>query len=449
MVKEREHFGSGLTAMMAMAGSAIGLGNIWRFPYIVGQNGGAAFILVYLLCVVFLSLPIFISESVIGRAAHAGAFGAFKKLAPGSAWKWASVVTVMAPLILLSYYSVVGGWSVGYFFDSVTKGFSLSGGERFSSFISSVWSPILYHTVFLGLTALIVIGGVKSGIERFNKITLPLLFILIVILTVYAITLPGASAGVKFLLKPDFSQLTPRSFAYAMGQSFFSMSLGIGAILIYSSYMKKDESIIGAGSGTAFFDFFFALLAGFAVMPAVFAAGIEPGAGPGLIFDSFPFIFGTMGEAMPIVSRLVSILFFFTIVIAALTSSISVFEVIAAYLVEEKKYSRRKAVVLVFFVTWVLGIVCSLSFGPLGGIKIGGKIIFDFFDFLTSNFLMTFGALLFVLFVGWKMDKEVVRDELTNGGKLRISSRLFGSLWFLIRYVAPVAIVLIFITNLI
>ena len=449
MAKEREHFGSGLAAMMAMAGSAIGLGNIWRFPYIVGQNGGAAFILVYLLCVVFLSLPIFLSESVIGRAAHAGAFGAFKKLAPGTGWKWLSLVTVMAPLILLSYYSVVGGWSTGYFVDSVTKGFSLVEGNRFASFISAVRTPIIYHTVFLGLTSLIVLGGVKSGIERFNKVSLPLLFVLIVILTVYSISLPGASSGVKFLLKPDFSQLTPRSFAYAMGQSFFSMSLGIGAILIYSSYMKKDENILGTGAGTALFDFLFALLAGFAVMPAVFAAGIEPGAGPGLIFDSFPFIFGTMGEAMPVLSRIVSILFFFTIVIAALTSSISVFEVIAAYLVEEKKISRRKAVAVVFVITWLLGIVCSLSFGPLGNIKIAGKIIFDFFDFLTSNFLMTIGALMFVLFVGWKMDKDVVRNELTNSGKLSLSVKLFPAIWFLVRWIAPVAILLIFITNLV
>ena len=449
MAKEREHFGSGYAAVLAMAGSAIGLGNIWRFPYIVGQNGGAAFILVYLFCVAFLALPIFLSESVIGRAAHAGAFGAFKKLAPGTPWKWLSLITVVAPLVLLSYYSVVGGWSVGYFLDALTKGFTLSSQGQFSSFISSVWTPIIFHTVFLGLTAFIVLGGVKSGIERFNKISLPLLFVLIVILTVYSITLPGASAGVSFLVKPDFSQLTPRSFAYAMGQSFFSMSLGIGAILIYSSYMKKEENIIAAGTGTSVFDFLFALLAGFAVMPAVFAAGIEPGAGPGLIFDSFPFIFGTMGESMPLLSRVVSILFFFTIVIAALTSSISVFEVIAAYLVEEKKMSRRKAVAVVFVVDWLLGVLCSLSFGPLGGIKIGGKIIFDFFDFLTSNFLMTVGALLFVIFVGWKMDKEVVREEITNGGKLRFSARIFEPLWFLVRYVAPVAIALIFITNLI
>ncbi len=449
MSKEREKFGSSVAVMLAMAGSAIGLGNIWRFPYMVGQNGGAAFILVYLFCVLFLSLPIFISESVIGRAAQAGTVGALRKLAPGTRWRLMGMLIVVTPLVLLSYYSVVGGWSVGYFCESVVRGFSLSADDRFASFISSVWTPIIYHTVFLGLTAFIVIGGVKSGIERFNKVSLPLLFVLIVVLTVYSISLPGAMAGVSFLVKPDFSQLTFRSFADAMGQSFFSMSLGMGAILIYASYMKQNGSLLGTGTGTAVFDFLFALLAGFAVMPAVFAAGIEPGAGPGLIFDSFPFIFGTMGQSLPLLSRVMSILFFFTIVIAALTSSISVFEVIAAHLVEEKQFSRRKAVAVVFVIAWLMGILCSLSFGPLSGFKIGGKIIFDLFDFVTSNFLMTIGAFLFVIFVGWKMDKEKVREELTNGGKLRLSGKLFEPLWFMIRYVAPVVIVLIFITNLI
>ncbi|MBR1868907.1 MAG: sodium-dependent transporter [Bacteroidales bacterium] len=446
---QREHFGSGLTAVMAMAGSAIGLGNIWRFPYIVGQNGGAAFILVYLFCMVFLSLPIFLSESIIGRSTHSSTFGALEKLAPGTRWKWVGILTIISPLIILSYYSVVGGWSIGYLYESVARGFSEAGSDgRFGGFISSVGGPLACHTIFLALTAAIVLGGVKSGIERFNKLSMPLLFVLIVIIAVYSISLPGAGAGVKYLVKPDFSLLTPKSFAYAMGQGFFSLSLGVGTILTYSSYMKKEESILRTGAGTAGFDLLFALIAGFAVMPAVFSAGIEPGAGPGLIFETLPYIFGKMGAAAPVASRAVSILFFLTIVIAALTSSISMFEVGAAYLVEEKGLPRSRAVAVIFAGTWALGALCSLSFGPLENFHIAGKTIFNFCDALTSNFLMTFGALLFVIFVGWKMDRDAVCREFTNNGTLPASRRLFKPVLFLIRWVAPVAIVLIFITNL-
>ena len=233
-----------------------------------------------------------------------------------------------------------------------------------------------------------------------------------------------------------------------MGQSFFSLSLGVGTILTYSSYMKKDADILASGFGTAAFDLLFALIAGFAIMPAVFAAGIEPGAGPGLIFETLPYIFGTMVSSWAALGRIVSILFFLTIVVAALTSSISMFEVGAAYLVEERGMSRRKAVALIFCGTWLLGALCSLSFGPLAGVKLFGDTIFNFCDKLTSNFLMSFGSMLFVIFVGWKMKKSVVYQELTNGGTLKFSTRVFGVVYFFIRYIAPVAIIAIFVTNL-
>ena len=432
MAAGREHFGSGVTAVMAMAGSAIGLGNIWRFPYMVGQNGGAAFIIIYLLSAVFLSLPILLSESVIGRSTHAGTFGAMEKLAPGTRWKWLGILTVISPLIILSFYSVVGGWS----------------STLFGAFIVRPWAPLLCHTVFLLLTVGIVKAGVKSGIELFNRISLPVLFVLIVLIMVYALTLPGSGEGVRYLLKPEVSKITPSVVASAMGQSFFSLSLGVGTILTYSSYMKKEEKLLASGLGTAVFDLLFAMLAGFAIMPAVFAAGIEPGAGPGLIFETLPFIFSKMSVAAPVLTRVVSILFFLTIVIAALTSSISMCEVGVAYLVEERGMSRGKATALIFGGTWLLGALCSLSFGPLSGVKLFGKTIFDFCDYLTSNYLMTFGSLLFVLFVGWKMKKSVVRDEFTNGGTLKGSARVFGVFWFLVRYVAPLVILTIFVTNL-
>ena len=449
MAKGREHFGSGATAVMAMAGSAIGLGNIWRFPYMVGQNGGAAFIVIYLLSAFFLSLPIFLSESILGRSTHAGTFGAMEKLAPGTRWKWLGFLTVISPLIILSFYSVVGGWSIEYLMKAAGSGFGEGVSSLFGEFIVRPWAPLLCHTLFLLLTVGVVSAGVKSGIELFNRISLPVLFVLIVVIMVYSLTLPGSSEGVRYLLKPDFGKITPSVVASAMGQSFFSLSLGVGTILTYSSYMKKEENLFSSGVGTAVFDLLFALLAGFAIMPAVFAEGIEPGAGPGLIFETLPFIFAKMGAAAPVLTRMVSILFFLTIVIAALTSSISMCEVGVAYLVEERKLSRPKATALIFAATWLLGALCSLSFGPLSGVRIFGRSIFDFCDYLTSNYLMTFGSLLFVLFVGWKMSRTAVRDEFTGGGRFRGNDRVFGFVWFLIRYIAPWVILIIFVTNLI
>ena len=448
MAKGRESFGSGMTAVMAMAGSAIGLGNIWRFPYMVGQNGGAAFIIIYLLSAFFLSLPILLSESIIGRATHAGTFGAMEKLAPGTRWKWLGFLTVISPLIILSFYSVVGGWSIEYLMKAAGSGFDEGVSSLFGEFIVQPWAPLICHTLFLLLTVGVVSAGVKSGIELFNRISLPVLFVLIVVIMVYAFTLPGSSEGVRYLLKPDFSKITPSVVASAMGQSFFSLSLGVGTILTYSSYMKKEENLLSSGVGTAVFDLLFALLAGFAIMPAVFAARIEPGAGPGLIFETLPFIFAKMGAAAPVLTQVVSILFFLTIVIAALTSSISMCEVGVAYLVEERKISRPKATILIFVATWLLGALCSLSFGPLSGVRLFGRSIFDFCDYLTSNYLMTFGSLLFVIFVGWKMRRETVWSEFTNGGTLRRNSRVFGAVWFLIRYIAPLVILTIFVTNL-
>lgn len=447
MSQKREHFGSMHTAILALAGSAIGLGNLWRFPYMVGQNGGAAFIIVYILCIVFLSLPIFLTESIIGRSTQSNTFGAMDKLAPGTKWSWLALLTVISPLIILSFYSVVGGWSIGFFYDSVVSGFGEGVQGKFGSFITSTWGPLICHTIFLLLTAVIVSAGVKSGIERFNKVSLPLLFVLIVLIAVYSINLPGAGAGVKYLIKPDFSQLSPKVFSYAMGQSFFSLSLGVGTVLTYSSYMKKSENLLRTGFGTAAFDLLFALIAGFAIMPAVFSAGIKPDAGPALIFETLPYIFADMGIEAPFLSRAVSILFFLTVVVAALTSSISMYEVGVAYLVEEKGLPRKKAVNRIFLFAWILGILCSLSFDPLSGIKLMGKSIFDFCDALTSNFLMTFGAMLFAIFVGWKMDKETVRDELTCGGTLKGTARIFDVVYFMIRYIAPPVILAIFIGN--
>ena len=421
---EREQFGSRAAVIMAMAGTAIGLGNIWRFPYMVGENGGAAFIIVYVAATLLVSLPIFLAESVIGRRSRANCRGAMEKLAPGSRWKWFGLLSVLTPTLILSYYSVIGGWSLDYLLRACRLEFVHAGSdairELFPAFVSSPWKPVVAHTAFLGLTALIVAGGVKTGIERFSKWSLPILFILIVIITAYSLSLPGSKAGVEYLVKPDFSRLTGRSCIAALGQSFYSLSLGMGIIITYSSYVSKQENLLVSGLGTAVSDLLFALLAGFAIMPAVFAAGIQPNAGPGLIFDTLPFIFHRMGEALPVLSSIAAILFFL-------------------------KMRRGSAVLLAFAVVWVLGLVSALSFGVLSGVTLFGKGLFDNLDAFCSNILLALGGLLCVLFVGWRMKKADVRDELTNGGTLR--GRTFPFIYFMVRYLAPVAIVAIFIAN--
>ena len=454
MAKERGIFKNRFTAVMAMAGSAIGLGNIWRFPYMVGQNGGAAFILVYLFSAIFLCIPIFLAESVIGKRTHLSTFGAMEKLAPGTRWKWMGFLTVFTPLIILSYYSVVGGWSIEYFLKSLSLSFSdpaVSMEEHsaiFGSFISSAWAPLVFHTLFLAVNAVVIIFGVRGGIEKFTKLTTPVLILLIVLIMLYSVNLPGASAGIDYLVRPDFSKLTGSALLSAMGQAFFSLSLGVGCILTYASYLKSDEDLLRTGIATSVFDLIFAIIAGFAIMPAVFAAGIEPGAGPGLIFETLPYIFSTMGVDAPWLCNIVAILFFLTILFAALTSSISMLEVGVAYLVDQRKMTRVKATAILFAGCWALGILCSLSFGPLKDFHVFGMTVFDACDHLTSDFLMTFGSLLFVFFVGWKMKKAEVREEFTNKGSLKFNDRVFGLVYFFIRYVAPTVIIVIFISNL-
>lgn len=443
----RDSFGSRFGALVAMAGSAVGLGNLWRFPYLVGENGGAAFIIIYILLSFLICLPIFISEFVIGRRSQKNAYAAFRDLSGGSAWRWVGLFTIIVPLVVLSYYSVIGGWSVEYLLKSVTFAFESASqsamSTMFSDFVSSTWGPLLVHTGFLLVTTLIVVVGIKDGIEKFSKVMMPLLFFIVLAIAIYSMTLPGAKAGLDYLFNPDFSKITGKACAAALGQAFFSLSLGFGTIMTYASYVDKKENILFQSTATAVSDLMFALIAGMAIMPAVFAFGLNPQSGPGLVFETLPFVFGQMPAG-----GFVAILFFLALLVAALTSSISMLEVAVAYLVEEKGFSRVWACVVLFVVCWVVGAVCSLSFGPLSDVKIDGGNIFDFFDNLSSNILMTLGSLLTVLFVGWRLKKTDVYDEFTNGGTLSRNAKLFGVLWFLIRYICPLAIISIFVSGL-
>ena len=445
----RDSFGSRFGALVAMAGSAVGLGNLWRFPYLVGENGGAAFIIVYIVFVFLICLPIFISEFVIGRRSQKNAYAAYRDLSGGSAWRWVGMFTIIVPLVVLSYYSVIGGWSVDYLLKSLT--FSFTGDVQqstfhtmFTDFVSSTWAPLWTHTAFLLATTLIVIVGIKDGIEKFSKVMMPLLFFIVVAIALYSLTLPGSFAGLDYLFNPDFSKITGKACAVALGQAFFSLSLGFGTIMTYASYVDKKENILFQSTATAVSDLMFALIAGVAIMPAVFAFGLNPQSGPGLVFETLPYVFGQMPAG-----GVVAILFFLALLVAALTSSISMLEVAVAYLVEEKKFSRIGACMLLFAICWVVGALCSLSFGPLSHIQIAGGNIFDFFDSMSSNILMTLGSLLTVIFVGWRLKKTDVYDEFTNGGALSRNAKLFGVLWFLIRYVCPLAIAAIFISGLV
>ena len=443
----RDSFGSRFGALVAMAGSAVGLGNLWRFPYLVGENGGAAFIIIYILLSFLICLPIFISEFVIGRRSQKNAYAAFRDLSDGSAWRWVGLFTIIVPLVVLSYYSVIGGWSVEYLLKSAAFAFESASqsamSTMFSDFVSSTWGPLLVHTGFLLVTTLIVVVGIKDGIEKFSKVMMPLLFFMVLAIAIYSMTLPGAKAGLDYLFNPDFSKITGKACAAALGQAFFSLSLGFGTIMTYASYVDKKENILFQSTATAVSDLMFALIAGMAIMPAVFAFGLNPQSGPGLVFETLPFVFGQMPAG-----GFVAILFFLALLVAALTSSISMLEVAVAYLVEEKGLSRVWACVVLFVVCWVVGAICSLSFGPLSDVKIGGGNIFDFFDNLSSNILMTLGSLLTVLFVGWRLKKTDVYDEFTNGGTLSRNAKLFGVLWFLIRYICPLAIISIFVSGL-
>lgn len=450
----RENFGSRFAVIMAMAGSAIGLGNIWRFPYIVGEMGGGAFVLIYVLATLLISAPLFMTEAIIGRRSKLSAANAMYALSKRKKfWKGVGLVLVASPLIILSYYSVVGGWAVDFLIKSLNFTFSSETPDHvstlFGGLISSTWRPIIAHLFFMGTTAVVVSMGVKSGIEKFNKFTVPVLFGMIIFIMIYSLFLPGSDAGVKYLLKFDASSLTPKTLAYALGQSFYSLSLGMGTIITYGSYIRKQENLLTSGITVAVSDLMFAILAAFAIMPAVFAAGLEPGAGPGLIFQTIPYIFSTMSTELPVISDIIAIVFFLAIFVAALTSSVSLMEVGAAYIVENTGMSRKKATTILFVILGTIGTLCSLSFGPLADFQIAGKGLFDLMDWFSSNVVLILASLLATVFAGWFMRRESFTDEFSSGGKYSLNKKIGPVLHIIIKYAAPLAIFAIFITNFI
>lgn len=446
---DRVSFGSKIGAILVAAGSAVGLGNIWRFPYEAGNHGGAAFILVYLACVFVLGMPIMIAEFTVGRRAKASTGRAFGLLANNGKWNCIGMLGVLAGLLILGYYSVVAGWTLEYIVSSVTNGFADKKPEdfvvAFQEFSQDPFRPIVWLLAFLLFTHYIVIKGVKDGIEKSSKIMMPVLFILIVVLAICSMTLPNANKGLEFLLKPDFSKVNADVFLGAMGQAFFSLSLGMGCLSTYASYFGSDTRLGKTALSVGVIDTFVAILAGLIIFPAAFSVGIQPDAGPSLIFITLPNVFQQAFGSVPFMARIFSLLFYVLLALAALTSTISLHEVVTAYLNERFKISRGRAATLVTGFCIVTGILSSLSLG-IWDAKFFNLGFFDLLDFVTAKLMLPLGGLLVCLFVGWYLKRSVSYEELTNYGLQKAT--YFPVYMFILRYFAPIAITLIFVNEL-
>lgn len=444
--KKRDGFGSKIGIIAAAAGSAIGLGNIYRFPCELGNNGGAAFLLVYLAVVIFLGIPVMLSELVIGRRSQSNAVGAFKKLAPKSAWPIVGYMGVLCGFIIFAFYSTVSGWTLEYIIKAVTNSFQgkdLAAMEQdFTDFHNMGWRNVMWQAIFIFLTGFVVFKGVQNGIERYAKILMPLLLVILIVLGIRSVTLPGAKEGLSFLFHPDFSKIDANVLISALGQGFFSLSLGMGALITYGSYIKKKDNLTSTAFSVVLADTLIALLAGLVIFPAAFSFGIRPTAGMGLVFNTIPMIFNQMTGGY-----VFCIIFFVLLAIAALTSTISLLEVVVAYLSEELHINRKWSTVWACLATLLIGSFASLSLMENTPFAIGGRTVFDLMDFVSSNILLPLGGVLIVIFVGWRLGKAKFFEEVTNEGTIKASLKKI--IFFIIRYLAPIAITIVFIRGLI
>lgn len=437
----REIWGSRLGFVVAGAGSAIGLGNVWRFPYLAGQNGGAAFVFIYLAIVLLIGLPVMMAEVGLGRFTRRNPVGAFAKIVPESGWRMVGVLGVITGFAILSYYSVVAGWTLRYMVTAATGTFTgltdpRQTGSLFEQMVGDVPTVLTFHALFMALTVAVVIGGVRQGIERWTLILMPALFLLLFLLVARSVTLPGAAKGIAFYLKPDFSEVTGATFLSALGQAFFSLSLGMGAMITYGSYLSEREDVVIVSASVSLFDTLAAFLAGLAIFPALFTVeGVEPTQGAGLAFVVLPAIF----HRIPFGS-LFGTLFFALLAVAALTSAISLLEVCVAYLTDEKGWTRRMACCLVGVVSFVLGIPAALSNGAssfLSRLPLIHMGVLDLMDTIFGNVSLTLGALLLCLFVGWRW----AREDALRGTMEGSAYGALAHLWLLlIRYLCPLAI---------
>nr|WP_319999065.1 sodium-dependent transporter [uncultured Draconibacterium sp.] len=440
----RDSFSSKFGVIAAAAGSAVGLGNIWKFPYIAGVYGGAAFLFVYLAFILAIGLPVMLSELIIGRSSRKNAFGAFKVLAPGTAWRYIGIIGVGAAFLILSFYGVVAGWSIEYIVLSLKNGFSAKSpdeiGMLFTTLIESPVKPVIFQLIFMVMSAAIVIVGIQKGIEKYTKILMPMLVVILVFLCVKSVSLEGAKAGLIFLFKPDFSKLTADGILSALGHAFFTLSLGMGTLITYGSYVQKDNNLVNTVINVTVADTVIALMAGIAIFPAVFAFGIEPSQGPGLIFITLPNVFHQMPGGY-----IFAILFFVLLSVAALTSSISILEVVVAYFKEEFNMGRKASTILATVLISLLGVLCSLSMGVLSPYTLFGLNIFDLMDWISANLFLPIGGMFIALFIGWYFGRKKVQEEVSQGGTL--SGALLSIFMFLVKFIAPIAIAIVMLNN--
>ena len=442
----RTNFGSRLGVVLATAGSAVGLGNVWRFPYMVGNDGGAAFIVVYLCCVLFLGIPGMVAEFVVGRASHTNAARAYRSLSDHPLWGITGYVGVITSMIILGFYAVVAGWCLQYLYASLTE--QLQGSkeyvvEYFTTFSTSLFRPAVAAVLFILITHHIVAIGVRGGIERASKLLMPMLFIILIILVVASCLLPGAWGGITFMLKPDFSRITRGVLLDALGQAFFSLSLGTACLTTYASYFKSNTQLSKSAVNIALIDILVALLAGMVIFPAAFSVGVRPDAGPSLIFITLPNVFQQAFVHLPITGYCISVLFYALMALAALTSTISMHEIGTAFFHEELHISRKAAAWVVTSVCSIIAILSALSMAHTECLQLQGRPLMECFDYVTAQVLMPLGSLATCLFVGWVLPKRIVAHQLTNGGTLK-AGFAFAFL-FVVKYICPIAIAAIFL----
>lgn len=439
--EDRGAWSSSFGFIMAAAGSAVGLGNLWKFPYLAGENGGAVFVVTYLVMVLLIGFTMVLGETAIGRKTKLDPYGAYKKL--NKNWGFLGIIGIVTAFLILSFYSVVGGWVIKYIVESLTGGIGVDKAAYFEGYVAKTIEPLIYHGIFMLLTVLIVFRGISNGIEKASKFMMPALMIMLVAVAIRSVTLENASAGLEYYLKPDFTKFNARVLVNALGQVFFSLSLGMGAIVTYGSYLKGDENIEKNSLIIPGIDTMVALLAGFAVLPAVFAFGFEPTAGPGLMFITLPAVF----EMMPF-GGIFGVIFFVLVFFAAITSAISLLEVATSFGIDQLKWSRNKAVTIFSVLMFIIGIFASLSMGPLSNFNVPllNRSIFDSLDFLSSNILMPIGGLLMSIFIGyvWGVD-EAIEEVKRNPDK---SFKLEKFWVILIKYVVPVAVLIVLLSSL-
>lgn len=447
---ERASFGSKLGVILATAGSAVGLGNIWRFPYMAGENGGAVFIIIYIFCVLLLGIPCMISEFIIGRHGQANTARSFRKLSGGTMWSLIGYMGVLTGFLISGYYAVVSGWCLEYIWASLFG--KLNGNPEytmsyFATFSQDPVKPVFWTFIILLATYLIIENGVRDGIERASKLMMPTLFIILLIIVGASCMLPNAEKGIEFLFKPDMSKMTGDVFLAALGQSFYSLSIAMGCICTYASYFSKHTNLAGAAVQIGVIDFLVALLAGLVIFPAAFSVGVNPDSGPSLIFITLPNVFQQAFSGLPTLGYAISVLFYALLSMAALTSLMSLHEVSTAFLQEEMGTTRKRAAGLVTLGCMVIGGVCSLSLGAWSGFRIFGMTVFDLFDFVTGQLFLPMVGFLTCIFIGWFVPHKIVHDEFTNLGTLR-NGTLFHFYLFLVKYVCPICILFIFLHQL-